>query len=317
MTTLRDDLTEAVLGRDKPGWRRREISWDELDRLVGQAARWPQVFVGATHVTIPAKKTRFLVYGEGEVSRGELAREYVRQVYQASPWAGPPTRKISASHPYWAKTPPLCARPVRHRSLAYLDLVHAYWEIIRHYRADVTLTRRDNRILDGWADWLRPEEVDADRPLRHAVAGVLFSRELVWLHYGEEVRVSMPSPYANPSLARLVFDTLHAVAAEIDRTFTLYAWLTDACIVPRRQASAVQDHLRTRWGLASTVKGEGMGDVWSVTTHEVGNKVTRDLRNQHHHGETAPFEGLRRVNVQRYRRWRREALELRPLDPGP
>ena len=89
--TLRDILTDDVLARDK--YRRVEVSPRELERYMNEDIhRYPRVYAGTHHVTVPAEKRRFISFVEWPVTAGELARAYLRRCYESSDWGGLPFR---------------------------------------------------------------------------------------------------------------------------------------------------------------------------------------------------------------------------------
>ena len=307
--SLVDDLTAGVLERDRPGWVRREISHHEFDKMVLEDLdAIDRAFVGRAHITVPSQKTRWIVYTGYPVTDGELAREYLRRCYKASPWGGPPTLKPKASHPYWRKRAPVMAAPVKHRHLAYVDIGHAYWNIARHYQADVTLTRDKNRFLPGVVPFLFPDVIDADRRLRHTLMGTIFSHSLAWTRYGAWVEAPVCSPFANPSLLRICYDTLQAVASDIVSKFETFAWLTDAAIVNADQAENVIEHLERHWHLPARLVAEGMGAVWSPSTYRVGPKATANIVNGTADWTVTASSNLARVNVRTIKKWRADAL---------
>lgn len=305
---LRDWLTHCALARSTT--ERLEITPREHERMLELAHQWPRVYAGSYHLTIPSERRKYVVFNEYPVPNGELAREYVKQCWEASCWGGVPPDKSprKARHPYWNRRAPLYCRPVRHRSLAYVDIHHAYWSIVEPYCLDHVLSTSGNTVA-GVVPFLYPREVDRDRRLRHAVVGTLFSHQLSWLAWGEWKTVPLASPTSNPSLARITFDTMHAVCRDVREHFETFAWLTDACIVARKDGPAVVEMLRERWALSSRVVAEGMGAVWAPSTYRVGPKVTLDISNRNASYTVTECEKINpRISVRRWREERRRAV---------
>jgi len=305
--TLLERLSESVLERDPPGWRRQEIAPADLESfLVDGAEKYSRVYVGGAHFTIPELRTRFISFTEYPVTYGECAREYLRLCYDS---AGVVPIRPRAHHRYWAKKAPLYCRPVKHRGLAYVDINHAYWEIVRHYAADHAMGYGplEGEQVPGRVPFVLPDEIDAERRLRHTVVGTLLAHRLSWLEYGSWRDVAVPAPWANPSMARIIFDTMNAVARDVMAHTEVFAWMTDAAIVPNREAEAVQDVLAERWRLGSTIESRGQGAVWSPSCYRVGLKMSLDIAHKNATYVETPCAKVARVNVERTRRWRRDA----------
>lgn len=304
--TLRDDLTQMVLESDTR-YRRVEIGWPKYEEIVGSLEQYREAFVGGSHITIPELRTRFIAYTEYPVTVGECARAYLRWCYESSEWGRVPPFRPRSSHPWFAKRTPLFVDPVKLGAFSYVDIEHAYWQILRHYRADMVIRIADRSFFDGCVPFLRPAEVDDDRELRHAVGGSLFASRITVYRYGSPKDHRVPSRFANPTLQMLAYDTLSAIAWDIKRHFPLHAWLTDAAIVWDPDGTfgeLVTAYLAERWHITSRVVAWGSGEINSPANYRVGSKETRDFLRLR---EPRAVNQLPRVNVKRLRGWRLKA----------
>lgn len=300
--TLRSVLTEQVLASS--AWRRRQCGYPELEeKRAAWIDQFRQVFVGHTSISVPETRTKLVAYDDWPVTAGELSRAYLRLVF-----ADVRRRAPSPHARGFGWQAPIVARPVRHRSLAYVDIVSAYWQLLSCFRPDDLLLGTE--ILPGDAAWLTIDEVAEDRPLRHAVVGSVFSNKLAFYSFGKLVVVGKTNQWSNPTLKIHCMQVLHAVAGSLDRAGALHAWLTDAAIVDADDAEPLQRLMARDWWLSSAVKSQGSGFVLSATTYRVGEKESLDIT----HGTTDParaepraFSNLRRVPGRQLQAVRRRA----------
>lgn len=302
---LRPSLETRVL--DRSTYQRREIGYPELESWVGaRIDDYERVYLGASSVTIPELKLKMVVYDEFPVTAGELAREYLRLVYDDYD----PGLRPGHRHPGWGWEAPLYCAPTRHRPMAYIDIHSAYWQLVRCFRPD-DLPLPDGGCIEGELAWLSPEAVEEDRRLRHALVGSMFANKVEWHRYGKPMSTYAPNKWSNPSLKRLCMSTLHAVAAACRRRFGLHAFLTDAMIVDADQGERVVKWLADEWSLSSRIEAVGMGQVWSTTQYMVGGKQTMDFTNGNADPRTAvsiPSSNLRRVSGEILRQQRMERV---------
>ena len=300
MTALRDTLTTAVLATST--WKRRQVGYPELARWRGaKIDSYERVFVGHSSISIATTRTKLIAYDTWPVTAGELARAYLRGVH-----AGERRRPPSARAPGFAWQAPIVCDPVRHRSLGYVDVVSAYWQLISCFGpCDLVL---GTEVVPGKARWIAPDEVTADRSLRHAVVGSIFSNRISWYRYGQLVAIAKTSPWSNPSLKRHCMQVLHAVCGQLRRRGNLYAWLTDAAIVDADEVEPVIELLAREWRLASTLKGLGSGAVVNATTYAVGEKWSLNLAHDADMTriEPRPFSNLKQVPGKRLQTMRKK-----------
>lgn len=302
--TLRDELTADVLAREPEGWKRRTLTHPQYEALEGGGMnRYREVFLGHEHITIRDTKTRLVLWPFRPVATGELARAYLRILYEG---AGIEPRPSTWHSPYWQPKAPLYCRPVQHADLAYVDISSAHWQIAAPFGPDMLVSKERGEILDpGSVGWWRYDEVDTDRTLRHNIMGSIFSHGITSYRYGKEQLRKWTGTWANPSLYLTVMATLHAIALGACRRYDVRAWLTDACILPAEQASDLVAWLEDTWAIRSRIVAEGLGGVYRTTEYIVGDKVTENIRNGN-----ATLEPLGRKDLHRHlpapmlREWR-------------
>ena len=294
--TLRDVLTDAVLARSR--WKRKQVGYPEIERK--QAAwtdQYGRVFVGHSSISVATTGVKLVAYDEWPVTSGELGRAYLRLVFGAGT-----DRRARANARGFSWQAPLVCAPVRHRSLAYVDITSAYWQLLAPFGPDDLLLAGD--VVPGHLSWLTTDEVEADRALRHSIVGSIFSNHLVWWSYGRIVSIDKASPWSNPTLRAHAMQVLHAACGQVARTTTLHAWMTDAAIVDDEDADTVQALLASTWGLSSKVKARGPGAVVNATTYVVGDKRSGNLvSGTHCLSDIVPraSSNLRRVPVRQLR----------------
>jgi hypothetical protein len=299
MGDLRHVLTTSVL--EHSPYRRREIGYPEMESFIGgELERYPQVYVGEKHITIPSQRLKLVCYDAYPVPVGECAREYLNTVYADT---RQPLRPRHGA-PGFTWNPPAYCEPTR-GTLAYVDIVACYWQILSVLRPDDIVL--GDAVIEGSTQWLNTDDMEADRELRHAVVGSIFSSSLTCWRYGVERTVKMPARWANPSLRRYCMSVLHSICSRAVRKHGLVAWMTDAAILPASEAELFSDHLAMRWGLRSKVKAAGRGEVWSVTSYQVGQKRSRDVTNRNATFQPSPFSRIRRVRTQDLLSIRRKA----------
>ena len=300
---LRATLSDQVLEGSR--WDRVEITYPELETWIGaRVDAYERVFVGLHSITIPAEKKKYIVYDRFPVTPGEIAREYLRTVWQERR-----TMLPTKSAPGWHWEAPIHCEPVHNTMLAYIDIEQAYWQLLTPWRPD-DVPLPHGGCIEGELEWLVPSVVAEDRELRHAIVGTIFASRITWLRYGQPQTAYAPKFWSSPSLKRTCMQTLHAMATQVRRRYGLYAWLTDAAILDAHVAQEVSDFLAIHWGVRSRVVASGIGSVFSPTAYIVGEKRTRNFTSGALDPETVrdtPLRGLRRTpgNVLRRERLRR------------
>jgi hypothetical protein len=314
-TPLRRLLVDSRLQGEKEGWGREPVGIYELETLRNDRAwlaQYSQVYLGMESVTVRDERMRYVHEATWPCTSGELAREYLKHTLGGR-------RRVAPRPDWYRRTAPLWCTPHR-GTMAYVDLRHAYWEIVRRFCPEVAFYKpgtRDQEIIHPRSEvaWTNDEQVDEDRRLRHAIVGALFSRSVRYHHYGEPVEQVLYAGHHRPSLYRICMDMLHAVALDVSRHFALHAWLTDAAIVDERDAEGLREFLMERWSFPSEVKGRGRGSVVNTSSyrlgelHDPGAKWTEDQRN----GTTARRQELHRiakVNVTWWREQRRRSVGI-------
>lgn len=312
-TPLREALVAQRLSRDRPGWQRLHVSSYELNAMrddEGWVSSFRQVYLGSESITVTDERTKYVSLTTWPATNGELAREYLALCMTK--------RKVARRPDWYRRKAPLFCDPYR-GNLAYVDLRHAYFEVVRRFPPETCIVApgtKDQRIVLPASDsaWLNTDDLDEDRTLRHAVVGVLFSQGLQFYAYGKPVEVKLWRGFHRPSLYRITMDMLHAIALDVKRHFHLYAWLTDAAIVRESEAQGLQEFLMERWGFASKVEGHGIGTVSSVSSYQMGEihdpegKWSEDRRNGVASRRHLPLSRIARVNVTWWRKVRQRSL---------
>jgi hypothetical protein len=306
--TLRDDLTAEVLERDRAmGWSRVEVSAYDIRSRENDTAwrsQFRRIFFGGDSVTVADTKTRYVAAGCWPVPPGELARAYLRRL--PKPFL---QRGLAQSLP--ELTAPLYCRPTCNTRLAYIDLRHAYWEIVRRHPFDAMyLPECDEFVyLNGGISWPHADEIDQDRPLRLSLVGHLFAQHLGYWKGSEFIQLKKMAEWSQPTLRWLTLSTMHAIAQDLRCAFPVHAWLTDACIVDARDAGALQEFLDLVWHFPSHVDATGFGSVRSVTSYAVGDKCSENWRTDP--GPLQSFSNLADVDIDYWQAARLDSVSER------
>lgn len=298
--TLAADLEARVLSRSHS--RRIRVPRIEIQALL-QTPEWleahERLYEGGDSLTVATEGRKLIAWTAWPVTPGEMARAYLAQVW-SQPGATATEVGARATNIGFAWEAPIMATPHK-GGLAYIDIHHAYWQLVSPYRPDDLLVGEHRE--EGVLDWLEPEQVDEHRSLRHAVVGCLFSNSLRWLCRGESCSQLRCERWSNPYLKRRCMSTLHAICWDLMSRFTVWAFMTDAVIVDLYQAEEVIGHLAGSWRVKARIVAEGEGAVWSTVSHRVGNKETMDLVNgtvaeaDLNRRDTPPSSNLREVPV--------------------
>ena len=291
VVTLHTDLLEAI---NLDAWERVSVSEIELNAKADTPewlGAYDCVYVGGDSITIKDTRQKLLTWRTFPVTNGELAREYLRQVFPPRKEHETPLMANPANVGFLAKAPLFC-EPVRHRPLAYVDIESAYWQLISCYRPDDMPFPSSRSVNAGTLEWWRPDEVRQTRGLRHAIAGSMWSNRIEWCNRGTWRETLATSRWSNPWIKRHVMHTLHAVVWDLMGRVNLHAWLTDAAIVDADDATEVVDRLARHWHLTSRVVASGAGAVWNVTSYVVGEKRSLNIEHGHLPADGAAFSNL-------------------------
>lgn len=312
---LRKRLAAGVRARDKVnGWKRVEVSSYEIFAKTSNSDNWlgerPQVFIGSYSVTDMKERIRYIDTDAWPIPPGELARYYLHEQFGSRPRIL--RRQIK---PYMKRNAPAFCEP-RVGLLAYIDLNHAYWEIIRHYPFTTDFLASKRRMI--YPDhnlWPDAEDIDGDRPLRHALVGTLFTKNIRFYHYGHEKTHPVPGRWCQPSLYRICMDTLHAMARDVYQNFELWGWLTDACIITEKDSEDLLDFLSERWHFGAKREAAGPGVIYNPTSYRIGDyrrhlsKWTQDQIDQKGEQPIHALDDIAMVNVNWWRKERDRVYE--------
>lgn len=210
-------------------------------------------------------------------SASQLARAYV----DMQGWGWPPVRpsgwawQRTPEGTIWAQSGPDSWGPVPPPAVhfrgpetgewSYIDLVAAYWQIGSRLPWWVAKPG-SRRVLRG--RWARPEVLFPLRQVRLNLFGMLTypGGGVTWVYPdGSSKTAECPAAHArmaNPAWGTAVMRVVHAVAADLIRTFDdVPLWHTDGALVPRGREEEVIGWLFSRWGLTARVKELGEGTV--------------------------------------------------------
>jgi hypothetical protein len=206
-------------------------------------------------------------YGGGYITPGDIARDYLALKY--------PNRRIRVTSSQWhacverrSKVPMFCT-PMQLEQGVYIDLVSAYWSILKVVGWDVNYN--PNKFLavnSAMNDFPYP----AEKMARNCLVSVgLPSTVRIWT--GKELTFgAKPNRFINLVLWRLVTDVLNGVASEMVKAGAVYVH-TDGYILPDNKAALAFEILDS-WGLPSSIKYSGETDVRAVGGYRVGTQQT-------------------------------------------
>ena len=147
--TLRSDLVALLPLR----WSRTEVPDVEIAAKLMTGtwlARYMRVYAGATSITVVDTHEKLLSWQTWEdgygATPGELARAYLRLTFETCS-----RLMVSPSNLGFLAQAPIYANPVRHRTLAYVDVHSAYWQLARVYAPDAMPLERTT--LEGTGSW--------------------------------------------------------------------------------------------------------------------------------------------------------------------
>lgn len=215
------------------------------------------------------KRKHAVNIGAGDCTPGDIARDYLALKYPnrrkritTSQYKACITNRISA---------PLFCEPQTIEHACYVDIISAYWSIVRVVGWDVNYN--PSRFLCVQSD-------NEDFPFpkiklaRNCLVSVGLSASLT-LWTGETlITQRKPNQFANMTLYRLVMDVLNGIAYDAVQAGACYAY-TDGFITPIHRVQAVRDAI-SGWGLSSGIKREGESVVHAPAQYSFPNFRTRN-----------------------------------------
>lgn len=188
------------------------------------------------------------------VSWGAIARKYLKYIgakYISEIW------QQEVSH---APLPRYYMPMSGDADLTVIDLTACYWSILQ------AIPVRPKYYMPFYYD------IKKNKILRNIIWGCLETKETSYLEYGEIVKDT--NFYYSPSVVATLYNTLHAIAAEVIKTIPVLQWSADSFIVPTKWAAIAQTQLLDIWGLESHIEAQGLGRIRNIGQYWIGNKDT-------------------------------------------
>ncbi len=215
----------------------------------------------------------------GTCTPSELARSYIAVKY-------PRMRALNVQTQIFKQpiSAPLYVSPHHYDSGYYVDIKSAYWQILQ-------IVGWDADYLPGV--WLAKGQSMEDFPFAEArlvrnclVTCGLPSQASVWDGDRQQfMLVKTFNKQINLGIWKLVMDVLHCVAWDCIAAGAIYAH-TDGYICSGERLMAVQNAI-SRWGLTSTIKRQGVTDVYGVGSYTIDKFGTKNP-----HIRTRSYDGL-------------------------
>lgn len=230
-----------------------------------------------------SSRTRLIVKGDCIKLDGSLietpsaiARDYLKEKYKR----GPIVKRVQAAAVMDSLYGvPNYARPAKFEHGFYVDIKSAYWSIMKIAGWNV----------DYWPGrWLSAGTPPDDFPFQdHKIArNCLVSAGVPakmtrYMPRGVFDSVSAGNPLTNVSLFKLIQDVLNSIAESAIAAGAVYA-NTDGFITPSENIAARVIGIIDDWGLVSSVKAEGAGEVTGAGAYLVGasESVPHKLKNR-------------------------------------
>lgn len=223
----------------------------------------------------------------------ELARAYIQAKY-------PRMRALNVQTQIFKRhiTAPLYVQPHHYDSGFYVDIKSAYWQILQ---------------VVGWdcdyypGVWLAKGQPMDDFPFAEVrltrnclITCGLPTEASVWDGDNQKfTRLKTFNKQINLGIWKLVMDVLHCVAWDCIAAGAVYAH-TDGYICSGDRVMAVQNAI-SEWGLISTIKRQGVTDVYGVGSYTIDKFGTRNQ-----HIKTHPYDGL---ELPEYNKWLKKRFQ--------
>lgn len=233
--------------------------------------------------------------GWGWVTPADIARLYLDAKY------GKQRRRMNHAQyqAFWEnrRAPPLAARPCKLESAVYIDILSAYWSILKRVGWDVDYSP------ERWIG-VRSSVLDFPYPDIKLARNCLVSAGLpttlrIWT--GDKVIFQKKgNKYINMVLWGLCMDVLNGLACDMLEAGAVYVH-TDGYIITSERLPLV-DEIFASWGLDYTIKGEGRAEVRSVGEYTIGDRrpnFKRETRSRAHWKVYDPGRKWLRGKIQR------------------
>jgi hypothetical protein len=158
--------------------------------------------------------------------------------------------------------------------IGYIDLKHAYWQILNPTTIDMEYIPDLQEIVShGFISYIQPDEFGEWRAIRLILNSLFNYRELrLWDVEKRAIRhLFPPSSLYRPFNYSYILDMMNAVFIDCMENFPgkIHQWLTDAPIVSGEYTERVKDFLWTEWALDSRIEAWGNGDSKATNVYRI------------------------------------------------
>jgi hypothetical protein len=147
--------------------------------------------------------------------------------------------------------------------LAYIDMCHAYWQILYPTTIDMEYDPDQQEIgSQGKIPYIKPDEFAQYKDTR-LVMGSLYNHRMS-TYWDEEKqivahKIGNPTKMYRPYNLAYIYDVMNAIATDVREHFPVCQWLTDAPIVPGKCADSVREFLKEEWEIETRLEARGEG----------------------------------------------------------
>jgi hypothetical protein len=231
-----------------------------------------RIFLGGMSFSDMTTKTKYLA--QWPYLYSEVAAEYLRWCAESQNY------KMKASYQEVPQHhgPAMYFRGYTHGALAYVDIQACYFQLYRYIPLDARYV--DGILSSGDIRLLDTRDFGTHKRVRNTLFGLFVGGKKTITQHGKMSFRQLPTQTTHAHIATCVYDTVKAVALDALKTFpNITAWLTDAAILPLNEVDKFQEWLRAQWALESDLKSFSYsGHAYSLYSHEIGTKVTLDIR---------------------------------------
>jgi len=253
----------------------RDRRYVEYDRLV----------FGNKTLSDMVGRTKMIDESAWPVTSTELARPYIRMIWNAQ-CARPKTRQskwMGYKRVPWSRetfpmlkiNPPQFFEAPSSGDLTYVDIKAAYFQLYSPASLDLHFNPHRGVFGQGMIEFLRNDELAGLKETRNVVTGVVRATARTQWSNGRVSKVQTYNRFLAPELWGYLMHTLHAIAHEARQRFDVRYIATDGFIVPTSEADLLREFLAEDWGLETTVKCSGPGNVRAMGAYKLGEGGSR------------------------------------------
>lgn len=200
---------------------------------------------------------------------GEIAREYLTYCEEQSGINLKPQRSFSMGHA------PIYFTGPSKGLYAYVDITSCYFSLYKPLTLDCKF--HGSSIAQGQIPFIRTAELNQNKAIRNTVFGIMAKRYMLVAQHKYLTPRDNHSTLFRPAIGAYVYQTTQAVAKESISNFDIHMWLTDAAILPYKEAEQFQQFLRTEWLLDSKIEAWGSSSILATAVYKVGEKMSKDF----------------------------------------